>query len=120
MNKIFKEIKVSNPSSKMSCFAQAQLGKFSMLGGVGVLPAAESWTVPSWNGKLYHGLKSKYIVTDISLKEPKDLKRCIRFYSRAPTLKIEKWVPPRVAEGAPPASAVALSPACSGVATILA
>lgn len=89
MNKIFEEIKASNPSSKMCCFAQAQLGKFSMLGGVGVLPAAESWTVPSWNGRLFQGLRSKYIVTDISLKEPKDLKRCIRFYSCTPTFKLK-------------------------------
>lgn len=37
MNKIFKEIKVSNPFSKMSYFAQAQLGKFSPLDGVGFL-----------------------------------------------------------------------------------
>lgn len=32
MNKVFKGIKISNPSSFMSCFAQAQLGKVSMLG----------------------------------------------------------------------------------------
>lgn len=35
MNKVFKRIKISNPSSFMSCFARAQLGKVSMLGEVG-------------------------------------------------------------------------------------
>ena len=41
MNKMFEEIKASDPSSKMSYSAQAQLGEFSMLGEI-VVPTAEA------------------------------------------------------------------------------
>lgn len=54
MNKIFKEIKVSNPSPKVPYFAQ--LRKFSTLSGAGLPSAVElmEWVITSGPQKQLH------------------------------------------------------------------